>query len=161
MRNSFHIMAVFVFLLVGLSAPVNAQLYADFWAVDNDATPGVTLEFNLLSLDPAATFWFSTDQANWIGIPDTNTLKLQTTTHLFFKADPSYSDPLLTFNATDENSLSNSLFVLWYDPMPSFSLVTPKGGDKLAAMIPIPPAALLLVTGLLGFVAFRRKVKHI
>lgn len=160
MRKSC-ILSLLAFLLVGLSSPARAQLYADFWAVDTDATPGVTLEFNLLSLDPTATFWFSTDQTNWIGVPDSNTLKLQTTTHLFLKADPSYSDPLLTFNATDVNNLSNSLFVLWYDSMPSFSLVTPRGEDKLAAMIPIPPVALLLGTGLLGFVTFRRKVRNI
>ncbi len=170
-----NIMAILTIFILGISSPAFATLYADFWATDVNGG-GVTLDFNLLSTP--ATLWFSTDNSNWIRLfraDDaysllTSSLTMADTTHLYLKMDlndaittlgasaAAANVPTVLFSGPDGNDLYNALFIQWTGAglLPSLSFITPEGGDNVSAT-PIPSAAFLLCSGLVGFVVFRRR----
>jgi hypothetical protein len=175
------IMVMLAFLMLGIAAPARATLYADFWAADIDGD-GVTLDFSLFSTP--AKLWFSTDKHNWVLLSSAKeafsslktSLTLEDTTHLFLKLDllqllksptaptQDSSASSIVFNGASGNNLYNSLSIQWTGSGSPFSLsfITPEGGDKVTdenpAEVPIPPSALLFSTGLLSFIAVRRKL---
>jgi hypothetical protein len=176
-----YIAVLAAILILGFSSLAKATLFADFWAVDVDHN-GVTLDFNLYS--PPVTLWFSTDQSNWIRLFKaespfsalSTTLTLEDTTHLYLKLAPlsmltsvstvapsAVETPKVTFNGPYADKLYNSLSIQWGtgdNPFP-LSFITPEGGDKFASEspVPIPDAALLFGTGLIGFIGARRKIR--
>jgi hypothetical protein len=163
------------FLVLGFTCPAKAALYADFWATDTDGG-GVTLDFSMFTAP--ATLWYSTDQTNWIQLFNaggnfstlTDSLTFLHTTHLYLMLNPQTStglggpvvaEPTLTYYGSDGHNGFNSMSILWGNGSSPFSLnfITPKGGDKVSAQTPVPQAALLFSTGLIGFIVLRRKTQ--
>ena len=173
------IIALLAVVLFGTATPARASLLADFWAVDTDGG-GVTLDVSLFSTP--ATLWFSTDQHNWIRLFQTEdpfsllstSLTLGDTTHLFLKMDQivpttkslfaAPATPTSIYSGADGNGLYNSLAIKWTGTGTPFSLslFTPAGKDGVGSTssVPIPNAALLFCSGLLGFFAFKRRKLH-
>ena len=178
-----YIAVLVAILILGFSSLAGAALYADFWAVDAANDKVTTLDFTLFTTP--ASLWYSTDEINWFmlfnsespfsALSSTLTFKGKSTTHLYLQLDNPLSTsakastfasalpatPVVSFNGPDAENLYNSLFIQWSgtgNPLP-FMLITPMGNDKLASEspVPIPTAALLFSTGLIGFIGAKRK----
>lgn len=173
------IMVLLALFVLGTSSPAFATLYADFWAADRDGG-GVTLDFTLFSTP--ATLWFSTDSSNWIRLFKaedafsllTNSLTMESTTHLYLKMDPGVppitglggpvaaaAEPTVSFIGSAGEDQYNGLFIQWtgIGELPSLSFITPAGGDKVSS-VPVPSAVFLLGSGFASFVVFRRRIRQ-
>jgi hypothetical protein len=170
-----HVAILVAFLVLGFSSMARASLFADFWAVDANHDGVTTLDLNLFTAP--ASLWFSTDEINWALLFNSEAplaalsskLTLKGTTHLYLQLDNPFpamvkvsalaaapaTTPTVTYNG------QNSLFIQWggKDNLLPLSFITPEGKDIVASNnpVPIPTAALLFGTGLMGFIGIRRK----
>lgn len=172
--------ALLAAILLSTPTPARASLYADFWAVDADGG-GVTVDLSLFTTP--ATLWFSSDQTTWFKLAKatdpfsalTASLSVLDTSHLFLRLDLAGTvtpllksmaavkpeEPQLFYSGSKGDGLYNSLAIQWTGLGSQFAVTTLgiEGADAMSANnpVPIPPAGLLFSTGLIGFIALRRK----
>jgi hypothetical protein len=173
-----YILVMLAVLVLGFASPARASLYADFWAVDSDGG-GVYVDLSLFTTP--ATLWGSSNGTAWFQLAETTTpfsalttkmyasetsqvflrLDLAETPSPFMKSMAVPDEPKLFFSGAKGDGLYNALAIQWtgLGSQFAFSTLGIQGADSLSSEnpVPIPPAGLLFSTGLLGFVALRRK----
>lgn len=147
-----------VFASAASAAPATYPM--NFWAVDMNGDNSVTLDIlNFDFLGGVLTLQYAVNNTtSWNNAGEQITLKGDLN-QIFFQliAGPdTLTNGKLSFKGQlDTTQLYNSATIAWMG-YPDISIATPGGTDKVSP-VPVPPAAYLLASGVIGIITMRRK----